>query len=148
MKLEIDKVRIIENVVLPVSLLWDYREFKRDELPAPKVPFINMYDVEQVTDHIKTYGIKEPLELSIIGNHALLTDGNHRLVAARRNNYELVPVNIHVYSSVLAQEVFYEHTLLRFKHLNPALKRWLIPALYSNGREAVYNAQACIACVY
>ncbi len=81
---------------MPIGLLWEYREFKRDEVPAPRIPFVNMYDVDEVTEHVRLHGL-EPIELSIVGDKALLTDGNHRIAAAKRLGYEAVPVYVMVY---------------------------------------------------
>lgn len=108
---------------LPVDLLWKYREFKRDEVPAPRIPFLNMYDVNQVTDYVRANGLK-PVELSIIGNTALLTDGNHRIVAAKKLGYRYIPVYITEYSDN-AKETFYEHTLRRFKQIGRDMNRFL-----------------------
>jgi hypothetical protein len=71
-----------KSTYLPLELLWKYREFKRDEVPAPRVPFYNKYDVDEVTEYVRENGL-EPLEFSIVGKKALLTDGNHRIVAAK-----------------------------------------------------------------
>jgi hypothetical protein len=144
---DLKRVRIIKNVLLPISLLWEYREFKRDETPAPRIPFVNMYDVEEVTEYVKRHGLHEPLELSIINSRALLTDGNHRLVAARRNGYEVVPVNIHIYPASVVNEVFYEHTLARFKDMNETIKKWLVPVIFSRRRKKSYFARPSIACI-
>ena len=107
-------------VYLPVDLLWEYREFKRDEVPAPKVPFFNMFDVNEVTEHVRVHGLT-PVELSVIGEKALLTDGNHRLVAAKRLGYDKIPVYITSYSNE-GEEIFYTHTLDRFKQITVDLK--------------------------
>jgi len=109
---------------LPVDLLWKYREFKRDEIPSPKVSSFNTRDVDEVMEYIRANGL-EPVELSIVGKKALLTDGNHRIVAARRLGYCVIPVNVTKYAGN-GEESFYEHTLQRFKpidiHLNLELR--------------------------
>lgn len=104
---------------LPVDVLWSYREFKRDEVAAPKVPFMNMYDVDEVTEYVRSNGL-EPLELSIIGEKALLTDGNHRIAAAKELGYHEVPVYVMVYFGE-GSETFYDHTLERFKPVDEKL---------------------------
>lgn len=111
--------------MIPVDLLWGYREFKRDEVPAPRIPIIgiNMYDVFEITKYIKANGI-DPLELSIIKTKALLTDGNHRIVAAKRLGYTEVPVKVSVYLCD-GRDTFYDHTLKRFKPINSELENWL-----------------------
>ena len=110
-------------VYLPIELLWSYREFKRDEVPAPRVPFMNMYDVDEVTEHVRIHGL-EPLELSVIGEKALLTDGNHRIAAAKALGYHEVPVYVMVYIGE-AKQTFYSHTLDRFKPVTKDLQNSL-----------------------
>ena len=111
-------------VRLPVDVLWSFREFKRDEVPAPNIPYVKNHTIEDITEHIKAQSKIEPLELSIIGNKALLTDGNHRIVAAKRLGYTTVPVNVIVFFGE-GTETFYEHTLKRFKPISPHLELWL-----------------------
>ncbi|MEJ7644735.1 MAG: hypothetical protein WKF87_09070 [Chryseolinea sp.] len=108
---------------IPVSVLWSYREFKRDEVPAPRFPFMHMHSVAEIKDDIQVNGL-EPLELSIIKHTALLTDGNHRIVAARQLGYGMVPVEIVVYFGSGA-DTFYEHTLNRFKPIDKRLEEIL-----------------------
>jgi len=105
---------------IPIEVLWSYREFKRDEVAAPKIPFMNMYDVEEVIEHVRFNGL-EPLELSIIGEKALLTDGNHRIAAAKQLGYHEVPVFVMVFFGE-GQEMFYNHTLERFKPVTKDLE--------------------------
>lgn len=110
---------------IPVDLLWEYREFKRDEVSAPKSPFvdINMFEVDDVIDYVRVNGL-EPLELSVIGEKALLTDGNHRIAAARHLGYHEIPVNVMVYFGE-GTETFYTHTLERFKPVEKKLENWM-----------------------
>ncbi|WP_079687418.1 ParB N-terminal domain-containing protein [Ohtaekwangia koreensis] len=108
---------------ISIDVLWGYREFKRDETPAPHVPFIQRHGVDEVTAYVQKHGLT-PLELTVIKNTALLTDGNHRIVAAKRLGYTTVPVEVimHFGSGV---DMFYEHTLNRFKFIDPALESHL-----------------------
>lgn len=108
---------------IPIELLWSYREFKRDEVPAPKVPFMNMYDVDEVTEYVRFNGL-EPLELSIVGERALLTDGNHRIAAAKHLGYHEVPVYVMVFFGD-GNDIFYDHTLERFKPVTKDLESLL-----------------------
>lgn len=108
---------------IPLEVLWSYREFKRDEVAAPKVPFMNMYDVDEVTEYVRFNGL-EPLELSIIGEKALLTDGNHRIAAAKQLGYEEVPVYVKVFFGE-GRETFYDHTLERFKPVDKSLELFI-----------------------
>ena len=116
-------MRAEKLAVIPIDLLWHYREFKRDEVPAPRVAFINMYTVDEVEEFVEENGL-EPLELSIIKSKALLTDGNHRIVAARRLGYKQVMVKVKVYLCD-GRDTFYDHTLQRFREINEDLEDWL-----------------------
>src|SRR6186713_56899 len=97
---------------IPIEALWKYREFKRDEAPVPVIPVIQSYGIDEITEYVLHHGL-EPLELSIVGDRALLTDGNHRIVAAKRLSMQKVPVNVIVFLSD-GRERFYPHTLERF----------------------------------
>ena len=110
---------------IPVDLLWEYREFKRDEVNAPKAPFVNvnMYGVDDVIEYVRLNGL-EPLELSVIGEMALLTDGNHRIAAAKHLGYHEIPVHVMVYFGE-GTETFYRHTLERFKPVKNDLADWM-----------------------
>lgn len=59
--------------------------------------FMASHMVDDVADFIQIQSRIEPLELSVIGNRALLTDGNHRIVTAKRLGYTTVPVTIIVF---------------------------------------------------
>ena len=59
----------------------------------------------------------EPLEFSIVGKKALLTDGNHRIVAAKKLGLDKIPVHITWYEGT-GEETFYEHTLVRFRKID------------------------------
>jgi hypothetical protein len=111
-------------VELPIDVLWLFREFKRDEVAAPNVPYAQNHTLEEMAAHIESSKKIDPLELSIIGTKALLTDGNHRLVVAKRLGYTMVPVNIIVLFGE-GDDTFYEHTLKRFKPITAALEFWL-----------------------
>jgi hypothetical protein len=109
--------------MLPVKLLWEYREFKRDEVAAPRIALVHSYSVEEVTDHVKVHGV-EPVELSVLKDRALLTDGNHRIVAASRLQMNVIPVTVTVFFGN-ADDVFYQHTLSRFKPIGIELATYL-----------------------
>jgi hypothetical protein len=110
--------------MMEVDVLWEYREFKRDEVPAPRSSFIETHSLEEVTNHVKEAGML-PVELSIVKDQALLTDGNHRIAAARHLGWTHVPVYVTVHFGEGVEE-FYDHTLARFRkidqHLEAALK--------------------------
>lgn len=108
------------HAILPVKVLWDYREFKRDESPAPRIPFVHGYSLDEITQHVRVNGI-DPVELSIVRNLALLTDGNHRIIAAQRLGIDRIPVNITVFFGD-GSDAFYDHTLNRFHPITKALE--------------------------
>ena len=113
-------MKTIRSAMIPVAVLWEYREFKRDEVSAPNVPYFQSYTIDEVTDHVGLHGM-EPVELSIIKDKAMLTDGNHRIVAARRLGFSHIPVLVTVYFGT-GHEVFYNHTLERFKLITKELE--------------------------
>jgi hypothetical protein len=113
-------MKTIRLAMMPVDVLWEYREFKRDEVPTPLVPFIHSHTVEQVTDYVDLHGMA-PVELSIIKDRALLTDGNHRIVAARRLGHDQIPVTVTVFFNN-GSETFYNHTLERFRLITKDLE--------------------------
>jgi hypothetical protein len=119
--------------LLPVEVLWEYREFKRDETPAPDVPFIHSRSMGEIMSYVKANGF-EPLDLSIVKDRALLIDGNHRIVAAKRLGLDFIPVNVTVIFGDGSHE-FYKHTLSRFKlikeDLEPYLKELFIEDIYT-----------------
>lgn len=101
---------------MSVKELLAYREFDRVAKPAPKVAFFQAYDVDQVTEWVRSNGITSPLELSVFNSQALLTDGNHRIVAADRLKMGTVPVKVVYYDTIEElRRVFYDHTIERFK---------------------------------
>ena len=103
-----------------VSELLHYREFDRETLPAPIIPFIQSYTVDQVTEWVKENGIsnEKPLELSLFEDKALLTDGNHRVLAAHKLNMVTVPVMVRIYETFEELEkMFYTQTINRFKEV-------------------------------
>ena len=113
-------------VLLPTEVLWGFREFKRDEAPAPKISFLQTHNVDEITDYINEKGEVDPVELSVIGNRALLTDGNHRIVAAKRLGLKMIPVNVVVFFGAReGSHPFYDHTLKKFKPISQHLELWL-----------------------
>jgi hypothetical protein len=108
---------------IPIAVLWEFREFNRDEVPAPRISFIKNYSVDSITEYINAQGKLDPLELSVVGDRALLTDGNHRIVAAQRLGYRVVPVNVVMFGE--GSESFRDHTVDRFKPFSRHLALWL-----------------------
>ena len=113
-------MKISRSAKLPLEMLWDYREFKRDETPSPLIPFIHDHTTDEITEYVSVHGI-DPVELSIIQGQALLTDGNHRIVAAKRLGHTTIPVRVTLFLSD-GTETFYDHTLSKFKKLSEALE--------------------------
>ena len=108
-----------EYVTIATSQLMAFREFDRMANPAPCIPFVQQYTLEQVKEWVSVNGIQEPLELSVFEHKVLLTDGNHRLAAASLLNIKEVPVKLVYYDTLEQLEgVFYPHTIARFKTLN------------------------------
>jgi hypothetical protein len=126
---------------MPLEVLWSYREFKRDELPAPVIPFIHSHTVDEVIRHVRLNGM-EPVELSVIKDRALLTDGNHRIIAAQRLGIEVIPVKILVLFGD-GSDTFYKHTLDRFKPIMPELahelKKVFLEAGWMDGNKKPVN---------
>src|SRR5688572_30954397 len=108
---------------IPIAVLWEFREFNRDEVPAPRISFIKNYSVDSITEYINAQGKLDPLELSVVGDRALLTDGNHRIVAAQRLGYRVVPVNVVMFGE--GSKSLDDHTLDRFKPFSRHLALWL-----------------------
>ena len=111
-------------VHLPTAVLWEFREFKRDEVPAPRNSFTPTYSVDEVTSYVTGTGKIEPVELSVMGSRALLTDGNHRIVAAQRLGFKMIPVHLVVFFGEGPHPV-YKHTGKRFKPISRHLALWL-----------------------
>lgn len=105
------------KTLMNTSELMDYREFDREAKPAPLIPFVQTYNVDEVTNYFTANEMSE-LEVSIIGNKALLTDGNHRIVAAMRLKMATVPVAVTYFESEEElKTVFYPQTIARFKEV-------------------------------
>jgi hypothetical protein len=113
-------MKTVRHVMLPVKMLWEYREFKRDEVPAPRIPYIHDYNTDQITQYVSLHGMA-PVELSIVKDRALLTDGNHRIVAARNLGYNHIPVKVVILFGD-GSDTFYEQTLQRFKPIEKELE--------------------------
>lgn len=113
-------MKTIRQTLLPVEVLWQYREFKRDEVAAPRLFYLHRHTTDEVTHYVDTQGM-EPVELSIVKDRALLTDGNHRIVAAKRLGHQFIPVNVTVYFGN-GSDSFYKHTLDRFLPITKTLE--------------------------
>src|SRR5690606_17197503 len=85
---------------------------------------IHYFGLERITDFINGSGV-DSLELCIIHDKALLTDGNHRIVAARRLGHKVIPVNIRVLNGD-GSDLLYPHTLSYFKLISHELKEMLM----------------------
>lgn len=78
---------IIKNI--STYTLIDYIEYDRDKEEkdeSSKVAcafgMVFNTNIKQLTEDIRINGIKNPLTLNILGNKALLTEGNHRMPCA------------------------------------------------------------------
>lgn len=110
------KMETIRLTEIPIEMLWEYREHKLDEVhTAQFIAPVNTYEVDEIAAYINTHGI-EPLQLSVVGTRALLTDGNHRIVAARQLGYTHVPVYVMAFPG--DGKAFIEETRKQFKPLS------------------------------
>jgi len=101
---------------LKVADVLDYREFDRLTEPAPFAPFVNTYSLESVIGWVQENGLKEPLKLSIFESKALVTDGNHRLLAAAILGLKEVEFDITFFESFEELSATFEATTIaRFK---------------------------------
>ncbi len=106
----------ITTATIKVSQLIDYREYDRALNPAPQIPFIKQYTFGEIVIWMSENGVVSPLELSIYGNKALLTDGNHRLAAAALLGIKEVPVTVKFYETEAEFKAsFHAQTIARFK---------------------------------
>lgn len=104
--------------IMKVADLLPYREFDRVEKPAPKIFFMHSYTVDQVADYISSGAEIEPVELSVCGDKVLLTDGNHRIAAAKKLGMITITVKVVYYDNEKQlNEAFYDHTVQRFKQV-------------------------------
>jgi len=104
------------NTQLLVNDLLYFREFDRIKEPAPKILYYPTYTIEEVVEWVKIHGITTPLEFSVFEDSALLTDGNHRILAASILNIDKVPVRISIFESMdELNTIFFEHTIKKFK---------------------------------
>lgn len=105
---------------MKTSILKRYREFDREKQPSPFVMFqTKSYDLEQ---SILKEGILSPVELVVLGNKALLTEGNNRLMIAIRNGIKDIPCEVRVTS----REFLNEHQISRFKLINKRLLKEIL----------------------
>lgn len=111
-------------VKIPAAVLWQFRAFKRDKVPVVEMSFMPSYTVEEATDYFDPHGIVEPVELSIIGNRALLTGGNHRIGAAQRLGLKMIPVQLVIFFGGYTTP-FDDHTLQKFRPISRHLELWL-----------------------
>ena len=113
-------------VKIPIRVLMKYREFDRIKKPAPNLGFLHSNTVYEVKEWLEKGNECSPIELSINYNTALLTDGNHRIAAQNLLhglNY-LIDVEIKNVSGKI-NEIFYDHTIKRFKKINNKLSKYI-----------------------
>jgi hypothetical protein len=111
------------RVNMPTDVLWEFRKFKRDT-PAEITSFINCYGIDDTPEYINEKDEFEEVELSIIGNQALLTSGNHRIATAKRLGLKMIPVQLVVFFGKCPFP-FDDNTLNRFKPVSRHLELWL-----------------------
>lgn len=110
----------IKLTEIAIETLWEYREQRQNELSTSGVSVgsVNTYEVDEIAEYICSHGI-EPLQLSIAGGKALLTDGNHRLAAASKLGYTHVPVYLVVFPGTC---IFLNETFAQFKPLTDEIE--------------------------
>lgn len=110
----------IKLTEISIDHLWNYSQYRESKVSASGVPMapVNSYEIDEIAEHICSHGM-EPLQLSIAGGKALLTDGNHRLVAARQLGYTHVPVFLVVFPGT---RIFLKETLEQFKPLSDEIE--------------------------
>lgn len=113
------------RVNMPTDVLWGFRKFKTDEVPTPKTFFTTSYAIDEAPDFINENGEFELIVLSVIGKHALLTNGSHRIAAAKRLGLKMIPVQLVVFFGEPAYPPYDEHTIKRFKPISRHLELWL-----------------------
>ncbi len=109
------------TTLMKVSELMAYREFDRELIPAPEMLGFKTYSVSEVTEWLKTQDVMSmtPLQLCVVDDSALLTDGNHRLLAASKLGIDLVPVSVrYIESKDKFKKMYSECTVNRLKTIN------------------------------
>jgi hypothetical protein len=74
--------------LVPISTLEKYKEFDREGKDSIDDPGY----LDELTDDIKQNGVQEPLHITHENGRGVLTEGNHRLVAAKRLGMTHLPV--------------------------------------------------------
>jgi hypothetical protein len=108
------------TTIMKVSELMRYREFDRELNPAPVLLGFKTYSVDEVTEWLKEQDILSitPLQLCVVDDSALLTDGNHRLLAAHKLGKEFIPVSVrYIESKDKFQKMYSECTVNRLKQI-------------------------------
>lgn len=68
---------------IPTDHVWGIRDTEAVDDPS-----------RNLDSKIQADGIKEPLDVAVLGGHASLADGHHRLLAAKRLGLTHVPVSV------------------------------------------------------
>lgn len=92
---------------LETSILKKYREFDRKKEPTPSFFLIAPTNYDELLNDIKLNGIKEPLEIWVHENKALIVEGNHRLSIAIDLNISSLPVKVKFISGKNREEKEY-----------------------------------------
>src|SRR3990167_274651 len=74
---------------VPLTEIEKYKEFDRET----EVRF-DKSELDDLTDKIKKDGIIYPITLQVYNNEGLITEGNHRIAAAKRLNIKNIPVKV------------------------------------------------------
>lgn len=83
------------TLILPISVLWHYKEFDRATNPSP----LGINSVAKMMADIQREGMRKPIELTVWNNSALVTDGNHRLAAMKKLGYKYISTKIQFFAT-------------------------------------------------
>lgn len=82
--------------LVPISTLEKYKEFDREGKDSVMSPEY----LDELTSDIKRNGFEEPLQLTHENGIGSLSEGNHRLIAAKRLGMTHVPVIVYNRGSI------------------------------------------------
>lgn len=104
-----ETIRLAE---IPVEVLWDYTESKRDDMTAAStvIGTVNTSEVYELP------GYTTP-QLSIVGTNALLTGDNNLIKKALQSGCKYVRVNVSVFLGD-GKNLFFNGMLNRFRPIN------------------------------
>jgi hypothetical protein len=103
--------------LMSTNELMPYREFDREAEPAPFCYGFTR-TLSQIMDWFHAGNrvtIDNPIDLTVCGSSALLTDGNHRLLCSSKLNESVVWVRVTYMSYDELNTIFQSNTISKFK---------------------------------